>query len=80
MRYLSDRYDIIVQVKPNYAEAFSNLGNVHAHTGRRAEAIACYEQALCLDQNYADAHLNKALELLLQGDWLRAWPEYEWRG
>ncbi len=73
------RYHHALKLKPHYAEAFSNLGNAWSHSGHHGEALACYEQALRLDPANADAHLNKALQLLLQGDWLAAWPEYEWR-
>jgi predicted O-linked N-acetylglucosamine transferase (SPINDLY family) len=47
-----------VQLKPDYAEAHNNLGNVFQQQGKLDEALACYRQALHLRPNYAKAHNN----------------------
>ena len=47
--------------------------------GRYAEALARYGRALALKPNYAQAHLNRSLILLLTGKFDEGWPEYEWR-
>ena len=40
---------------------------------------SCYDQALKLEPLHVDAHWNKSLLLLLNGDFLNGWHSYEWR-
>jgi tetratricopeptide (TPR) repeat protein len=72
-------YGHAVRIKPNYAEAYTNMGNVYRDQGRFSEAMTCYEQAMKQDAELAGPHHNRALLWLLLGDWVRGWPEYEWR-
>jgi Flp pilus assembly protein TadD len=51
---------------------------VYHATGRYAEAIAASEAAIALRPDYADAHVNLALSLLVRGDFARGWREYVW--
>jgi tetratricopeptide (TPR) repeat protein len=48
--------------------AHFNLGVLLEETGREAEAIDCYQAALMLDSQLADAHYNLARLYELQGD------------
>ena len=68
-----------MELKPDYAEAHSNLGVALQDQGKLDEAVACYRRALELKPDYADAHTNRAIARLLAGDWQHGWPEYEWR-
>jgi len=68
-----------VEIKPDDAEAHSNLGNALADQGKLDEAVACHRRALALNPNLGEIHKGLGLALLLAGDWLRGWPEYEWR-
>jgi tetratricopeptide (TPR) repeat protein len=45
-------------LKPDYAEAHSNLGNMLEELGRLVEAEASYTQAIALKPDYAEAHYN----------------------
>src|SRR5262249_3094023 len=65
--------------KPTYADAHNNLGIVLVQQGRLDEGLACYDRALEHKAEHADAHFNRSLAWLLQGDFVRGWPEYEWR-
>ncbi len=47
--------------------------------GRITESEADCRRALQRDPNFAAAHWNLALNLLLQGRYTEGWPEYEWR-
>ena len=40
---------------------------------------AAFQEAICLDPSFANAHWNDACCRLLAGDFARGWPEYEWR-
>ena len=45
-------------LKPDYAEAHSNLGTTLKELGRLDEAVASYNQAIALKPDYAEAHSN----------------------
>lgn len=47
-----------MELKPEFAEAHNNLGNVFKDQGKLDEAIACYRKALELDPNLAWIHSN----------------------
>ena len=72
-------YKQVLKVRPGHAEADTNIGNVHRDQGRFDEALACFEQALAQNPQAAGPHHNRALLLLLLGNWSAGWPEYEWR-
>lgn len=65
--------------QPGWALAHNNLGAVLEQMGHWKEAERRYEEALRWDPGLADAHANLAMVRLLQGDFERGWPEYEWR-
>ena len=50
-------------MKPDYAEAHSNLGNTLKELGRLGEAEASFTQAIALKPDYAEAHNNLGITL-----------------
>ena len=52
------RYEKAIELKPNYAEAYSNLGNALTNLNRFEEAVSSYETAIELKPNYAEANYN----------------------
>lgn len=68
-----------IALDPGYADAHYNRGNALRELQRHEEAAESYERAIALDPGNASAHWNLADSLLLQGDFARGWPEYEWR-
>ncbi len=44
-----------------------------------AGALSDFEAAIAIDPFFVDAHFNRGQALLMQGDYARGWPEYEWR-
>jgi predicted O-linked N-acetylglucosamine transferase (SPINDLY family) len=54
-------------IKPDYAEAYNNLGNSLRDQGKLDEAIACYRQALLIKPDYAEAYNNLGNSLRDQG-------------
>jgi Flp pilus assembly protein TadD len=68
-----------LRLRPDFAEAHNNLGNVHHAQGQMEEALACFQRSVELKPAYPDPHLNRALGLLLKGEWSEGWAEYEWR-
>ena len=52
-----------LELKPDFAEAHSNLGNALQDQGKLDEAVACYRRALELKPDFAEAHSNLLLAL-----------------
>lgn len=53
-------YRAALEARPDFSEAYNNLGNVFLRQGNRALAIEQYSKALELRPNYAIAHRNLA--------------------
>ena len=58
-----------MRLKPDYAEAHNNLGNVLKDQGKLEEAIASYQEALRLKPGYVAAHDNLLLTLHYHPDY-----------
>ena len=61
-------YAKAIELAPQTAEAYNNLGNLIAPLGRTDEAIAAFRQAIACNPDYGDAHDNLARVLRLSGD------------
>ena len=63
-------YDQAIALKPDYAQAFNNRGNVLQIMGRLEEAVSSYRQAIASKPDYAFAfnNLGGALRLLKRFD------------
>jgi tetratricopeptide (TPR) repeat protein len=72
-------YDKAIELKRDYADAYSNRGIAFSNLKRYVEALQSYDKAIKLNHDLADSHLNKSLILLLLRDFEHGWPEYEWR-
>jgi tetratricopeptide (TPR) repeat protein len=53
-----DQYSIALQLDPDYAEAYNNLGVALANQGRFDEAIEQFSAALKIYPGYANARQN----------------------
>ena len=72
-------YRRALELKPDFAEAYTGLGYAMCQQGRAVESLHEYDKALKIDPDYAEARFNRAVTLLLVGDYEQGWPEYEWR-
>ncbi len=61
------------------SEDFHNLGRVNVYLGYFTTAIGCFRQALLIDADHIDSHINLAHCLLHNGEWLEGWREYQYR-
>ena len=66
-----------LQLKPDYAKAYNNLGNALKDQGQLAEAVAQYQEALRLKPDYAEAHNNLGVALQDQGQLAEAVAQYQ---
>jgi hypothetical protein len=72
-------YQRALKLKPDYPEALNNIGGEYGRLARMPESIACLRQCIALAPHDPDAHWNLAVALLLVGDWIPGWNEFEWR-
>ena len=72
-------YSAAIRLKPDFAQAYSNRGIAYKELQQLDAALTNYDQAIALEPDYADAYWNKGIALLLDGDFARGWPLYEWR-
>src|SRR5262249_20746164 len=60
-------YRHAIALKPDFADAYSNLGGTLAEQGKRDEAVAAYRHAIALKPDFADAYSNLGGTLAVQG-------------
>jgi superkiller protein 3 len=72
-----ERFRQAVELDPEYAEAWNNLGNALAEAGRIAGAIYALRQALEIAPHYADAHYSLAEALEEHGRCHEAQPHWK---
>ena len=67
------------RLRPDRPEAHVMLGVAAQRQGQLDVARSCFKNALMCDPENADAHWRYAELLLLRGEYLRGWEEFEWR-
>ena len=84
--YQSEQYDIAInlitqaiQIDSTKPLFFTNLGNAFQKQGKLEKSVQVYQKAIQIQPDYADAHFNLAMLLLLQGQFVEGWEKYEWR-
>jgi predicted TPR repeat methyltransferase len=61
-----------LDLDPNQADCYSNLGNIFTALGRLDKAVAACERAIALNPNHVNAHNNLGVLLKAQGQILEA--------
>ena len=56
-------YDKVISLKPDYAEAYNNRGNVLLDMKRYDDAILSYERAFALKPDFPEAYNNRGIAL-----------------
>ncbi len=59
--------------------AHGNLARILFDEGDRQGCLERYDEAVRCDPSLASMHNNRAMALLLSGDFAQGWSEYEWR-
>jgi tetratricopeptide (TPR) repeat protein len=70
--------EVTVRVDPRHGGAWSSLGNAALAIGDVERAGACYRKSLECSPADPILHFNHALYLLLTGDYVGGFAEYEW--
>ena len=66
-----------IELKPDYAKAYNNLGSAYDDQGNYTKAIQSYEKAIELDPDYAAAYYNLGIAYNTQGNLTKAIQSYE---
>ncbi|KPA09869.1 glycosyl transferase group 1 [Candidatus Magnetomorum sp. HK-1] len=72
-------YTKAIQINPNAAGSYFNLANLFYRIHERERGIEYYKKSIACDPNFGDAHYNLSFALLLSGDYVNGFKEYEWR-
>ncbi|MBF0449478.1 MAG: tetratricopeptide repeat protein [Candidatus Magnetomorum sp.] len=72
-------YETAIHVNPDVAGTYFNLGNVFYRKYQYKRAIAYYQKSIAIQPDFSDAHYNLSFALLLMGDYVTGFKEYEWR-
>ena len=74
-----DSLNKAIALAPDFVDAWNNLGAMELDCARPGNAQKAYAQAVARDPQLAAAQFGLALSYLMQGDFTRGWPLYEWR-
>ncbi len=74
-----EHYKAAIALDPGFVQARYNLANALVQSGMSYEAIEVTQEVIRCDAAHADAHWLLGMLLLLHGDYLDGWKEYEWR-
>lgn len=72
-------YDHALNLQPDFVQALLNRGSVYHEQLQLDCAVADFDAAIAAAPEHAEAHFNKALTLLLRGDFAAGLPLHEWR-
>jgi tetratricopeptide (TPR) repeat protein len=72
-----DAYKNALSIKPDYVEAFYNMGNALREHGKLEEAIKAYNNALAIKPDHAEAYNNMGNALNKQGKFKEAIKAYK---
>jgi tetratricopeptide (TPR) repeat protein len=72
-------YDRALQIRPDMADIHCNIAVALGDRRQVDQAIKSLERAVQCDPNHAKSHFNLSHFLLLTGQFVRGWDEYEWR-
>ena len=74
-----DCYNKAINLDPNLAQIYMNVGHVYKWLGDDKKSIAAYKKAVKANSNYADGQIALAMALIKDGQFQDGWKRYEWR-
>jgi tetratricopeptide (TPR) repeat protein len=71
--------DRALALQPSFYKAYLNRGTACMGKVDIAQAQECFRRGVAGEPDYADAHWNLSLALLIDGKYEDGWREFEWR-
>jgi tetratricopeptide (TPR) repeat protein len=68
-----------VTINPKLVGAFYNLGNLYYRNYQYQQALEYFQKCISIQPDYKEAHYNLSFTLLIMGDYINGFKEYEWR-
>jgi cytochrome c-type biogenesis protein CcmH/NrfG len=72
-------YHAAVETNPRNASAWTNLGVALNEQWRMADSLIAHDAAVALAHNDPQIRANRAMALLIAGDYAKGFAEFEWR-
>lgn len=69
----------VIDNEKSHADAYNALGQALEGLKQWDKAIASYDKAIIIDQQFATARVNRSIVLLRLGQFKEGWKEFEWR-
>jgi hypothetical protein len=73
-----DAFSKAISLKPDFVEAYNNMGNALKDQEKLDEAIEAYNKAISLKPDYAEAYSNIGIATLMKQDFTKGFELYEW--
>jgi len=67
-----EAYRKALEIRPNFPDALTNLGNIYYHQGELEQAKACYQRSVSFDPNHLAANFNLGNIMEEEGSLLQA--------
>jgi Flp pilus assembly protein TadD len=61
-------YQKVIELDPNYIEAYNNLGIIYQEIGKMEDALRAYQKAVQINPRYEKAHNNMGIIFYLKGE------------
>ncbi|MBI4834933.1 MAG: tetratricopeptide repeat protein [Planctomycetes bacterium] len=71
-----EAYEKAIEIEPEYAEAYNDIGLIHEGNGNYKKAVLSYKTAIRINPDYADAYNNLGLVYGKMGDYEREKEAY----
>jgi len=68
-----------ITINPMLAGTFYNIGNLYYRKHQYDQAFKYFKHCIAIKPDYKNAHFHLSFTLLIQGDYLNGFKEYEWR-
>jgi tetratricopeptide (TPR) repeat protein len=68
-----------VAINPKLVGTFFNLGNLYYKNSQYQQALQYFKHSIAIQPDYKDAHYHLSFTLLITGDYINGFKEYEWR-
>ena len=72
-------YQQVLDRDPFHTKALCNMGRAQHRLGNLEDARSYFEHGLTIDAHHPELRFNRAITLLLSGQWRAGWPDYECR-